>query len=383
MVMAIGPGFAASVNVTESPPGTVAVIWPVAAVGVNVLLDCPLGLVAVVPDARLPPVGVHVTVTPDTATPLWVTRRTSAPRGVTIVPVWLLPETMLMTNGAGLAPSLNVTELPPGTLAVIWPVPVVGVNVLLDWPFAPVAVVPDARLPPVGVHVTVTPDAATPFWVTLTTSGANGAPIVPVWLLPETMLKTNGAVLAISLKVTELPPGTLAVIWPVPAVGVNVLLDWPFAPVAVVPDARMPPVGVHVTVTPDGATPVWGTFTTRGANGVRIVPVWLLPEAVLVKDGAGLALSLNVTEPTPAMVALIWPVPAVGVNVLLDCPLAAVDVVPDASVPPVAVQVTVTPDRGSRAGGARKIEGFVATGGTEGGTTGVTMGMAVACTTSC
>src|SRR5260370_1877181 len=99
------------------------------------------------------------------------------------------------------------------------------------------------------VQVTVWPETGTPFCVTLTTREAgSGVPIVPVWLLPVTMVMTSGPGFAASEKVTEAPPGTDAVTWLVGAVGVSVLLAWPLALFAEVGPATVPPPPVHLPV---------------------------------------------------------------------------------------------------------------------------------------
>src|SRR5260370_36902732 len=106
------------------------------------------------------------------------------------------------------------------------------------------------------VQVTVWPETGTPFCVTLTTREAgSGVPIVPVWLLPVTMVMTSGPGFAASEKVTDAPPGIDAVTWLVGAVGVSVLLAWPLAPVDEAGAASVPPAAVHVTVTFGAATP--------------------------------------------------------------------------------------------------------------------------------
>ena len=154
----------------------------------------------------MPPAAVQVTVTSGTATPPCVTLTTNGAKGVPIVPVWLLPETMVMTKGGGFADSVKVAEaLKPGAEieAVTATLGEVGVNVLLAWPkeleegLVTEVVVPSMPVPEVTVQVTVTPETGVgtvlKLDVTSTTSGAGSwVPIVPVWLLPETMEMEHG-----------------------------------------------------------------------------------------------------------------------------------------------------------------------------------------------
>src|SRR5438270_8016514 len=128
---------------------------------------------------------------------------------LTLTPVWLLPDTMVMLTAGAVAVSLNVTDA-PGTEAVTPTFGPVGVNVLLARPLAFVTDVaePSVPLPDETLHVTVWPETATPFWVTLTTRGSgSGEPIVPLWLLPEAMAMASGFEETTRLNVVVRPRG--------------------------------------------------------------------------------------------------------------------------------------------------------------------------------
>ena len=225
------------------------------------------------------------------------------------------------------------------------------VSPMLARPPAPVTELAALRVPPVVVQLMVIPGALTALFCAKTTSGAGNAVLVgAVWPLPDDKLKVRIKV-AVTVKVAMAVPSSarvaVTVTGPTVAGRVRPILASPPAPVTELAALRVPPVVVQLMVTPGALTALFCAKTTSGAgNAVLVGAVWPLPDdtaKVRIKVAVTVKVAMAVPSSERVAVTVTGPTVAGSVSPMLARPPAPVIEVAALKVPPVVVQLMVTP----------------------------------------